>query len=1252
MPASESLYAGATARDDNRRLFPIELSATGRVSWIALVAVAYFLAARFGLAFVMEPEGIAPIWMPEGIFLSAILLTRREVRPHVVAALCLTDFAAELLAGTPLRVSGLYALVLTGDALLSFWLIVRIAKSPITFGRTRDVVWFLALAVIVSNGLTALAAAAASEFIPGASFWLSWRLWATSDAIGNILVTPLLVVWASPRPGRAATWNATRTIEAAALFAALASLNFLAFGYLSGSGLFFLLLPYSTFPFLIWAALRFGMRGVTAALAILAAIVIPFAAADRLPTFYYFGTLVSDVIIVQLFLAIMAIPALFLGASVAERKEATESLDEQHARLNKAEEISLVGSWELDLSTNRLIWSDEVYRIFGFAPRSVEVTYEMFLEAVHPEDRAGVDAAYAGSLRDRRDEYEVEHRVVRRATGEVRHVLERCRHLRDASGRAVRSVGMVHDITENRRVEQTLRESESRFRAIFEDSPIAIWEEDLSTVKARFDELRRSGVTDFRAHLDRNPDEASRLTASARVLDINQAAARVLGFENKDAAIRDIPRHVTAESLQAFKNGLIALAEGRTHFHDEVPLLTADGTTAVFDVTFAVQRGHEDTLSRALVSFVDITERRRAEAAVRERDKYIEAILECSPIGFAVNTIHDGRIVFVGGKFEDIYGVRRGSVHSVEEFFEEVYPDPTFREAMRARIAADMASGDTARMRWEEIPITTADGDKRFVTAINIPVPGQNLMVSTVQDVTARHRAEAALRESEERFRTLIEQAGDAFELLDAEGRYLDANTAACRQLGCSREELLRSTVFDTDPLLTREHYATTFQALMGKPAVTFESTHRRFDGTTFPVEVCTSVTRLGDDLRAVTLVRDITERKRAEQEKEKLLGQLMQSQKMESVGRLAGGVAHDFNNMLSVILGNAELAISDPAVNPPVRECLQQIQAAAVRSADLTRQLLAFARKQTIAPKVLDLNDAVTGMLKMLKRLIGEDIDLAWKPRADLWPVKLDPAQIDQILANLCVNARDAIAGVGRVTIETGKAGFDESYCATHAGSLPGQFVMLAVSDDGCGMSQEVLDHLFEPFFTTKDFGHGTGLGLATVYGIVKQNDGFINVYSEPGQGTTFKIYLPRFQAEEVEEVVAPEDRAPRRGTETVLLVEDEGMILKLGATILGTLGYSVLAARTPSEALSISAGHEGPIHLLITDVVMPEMNGRELRDRILAERPETRTLFMSGYTANTIAHHGVLEDGILFLQKPFSIRSLAGKAREALDR
>ena len=440
-------------------------------------------------------------------------------------------------------------------------------------------------------------------------------------------------------------------------------------------------------------------------------------------------------------------------------------------------------------------------------------------------------------------------------------------------------------------------------------------------------------------------------------------------------------------------------------------------------------------------------------------------------------------------------------------------------------------------------------------------------------------------------------------------------------------------------------------EVVMTQGSASFEASLLTKDGRPVPFILTGIKFEAQGQLYLMGIGFDITERKRAEAETEKLQGQLQQAQKMESVGRLAGGVAHDFNNMLGVILGHTEMVIDEIDPASPLYANLHAVQQAGQRSADLTRQLLAFARKQTVAPKVIDINDTVEGMLKMLRRLIGEDIDLLWQPGRNLQPVKVDPAQIDQILVNLCVNARDAIAGQGKITIETDSKTLDEAYCTDHLGFQPGEYVLLEVSDNGCGIDKKTLNQIFEPFFTTKEQGKGTGLGLASVFGMVQQNNGFINVYSEPGQGTTFKIYLPVYTAKSDEVVEKAPELPAERGHETILLVEDEPAILQMTTMMLTRLGYTVVAAATPGEAIRLAREYRGKIDLMMTDVVMPEMNGRELAGSLLSHYPDLKRLFMSGYTADIIAHHGVLDEGVHFIQKPFSMKDLGGKLREILE-
>ena len=521
-------------------------------------------------------------------------------------------------------------------------------------------------------------------------------------------------------------------------------------------------------------------------------------------------------------------------------------------------------------------------------------------------------------------------------------------------------------------------------------------------------------------------------------------------------------------------------------------------------------------------------------------------------------------------------------------------------------------------------------------------------MLQLQKEVQSRKHTEEILRQSEKKYRSLYSSIRDAILVSDMNRTILDCNQAFIDLFGYSLDEVAGKNTFTIYE--KKDEFVQVGTILDNHNDGThhvYTIHYKKKNGVVFQGEVNLFFLKNdeGEITGFISLIRDITERVRAEKIQKDLESQLYQARKIESVGRLAGGVAHDYNNMLSVISGYSELALEKLNPTDKIYGDLLEIRKAAVRSTDITRQLLAFARKQTIAPVVLDLNEVVEGMLKMLRRLIGEDVDLTWLPGTNLWPVKLDPSQVDQILANLCVNARDAIEGVGRITIETGKATFDKDYCTDHPDFIPGEYVLLTVSDDGCGMNRYTMAMIFEPFFTTKEVGQGTGLGLATVYGIVKQNNGFINVYSEPGKGTTLRIYLTRHMDLRFDTNMETPADIPKGRGEIILIVEDEVSILKLAKRILQNLGFNPITAESPGKALSLVNDRTVAIDLLITDVVMPEMNGKELSQQLCKIYPGLKTLFMSGYTANVIAHRGILDEDVNFIQKPFSTRELATK-------
>ncbi len=534
-------------------------------------------------------------------------------------------------------------------------------------------------------------------------------------------------------------------------------------------------------------------------------------------------------------------------------------------------------------------------------------------------------------------------------------------------------------------------------------------------------------------------------------------------------------------------------------------------------------------------------------------------------------------------------------------------------------------------------------------------------IIAVARDITARKKIELALEESEKRYRMIVENIHEVVLTTDLNLRQSYVSPSCVWLIGYNQEEFMNIPI---DRILTPDSFTLAQNTLAeeltsefsGEPldpyrsrTVEVEVYHK--NGGTVWLEITASFIRDENGKPSGLLMagRDINARKKAEEEKAKLEEQLLQAQKMESVGRLAGGVAHDFNNMLNVILGYVELSKMKLASGDPVLKDIEEIEKAAGRSRDITSQLLAFSRKQIISPKIINLNELILSIQKTLARVIGEDVHLSFYPQENLWQIKFDPTHIEQILFNLAANARDAMPGGGKLTMETNNVHLDEAFCRDHLGFMPGDYVVLAVSDTGLGIDKENLQYVFEPFFTTKDVGKGTGLGLAMVYGIVKQNGGFINVYSEPGQGTTFKIYMMR-NLEMDATVRETKEESAVFSPAMILVVEDDDMVRGMITQMLKAIGYSVIAAATPEEALSLCEKGDITVDLVITDVVMPVMNGRELRDKLRVARPAIKVLFVSGYSSNVVVHHGILEEGVHFLQKPFSLNDLSRKVSKVL--
>ncbi|NTW48874.1 MAG: PAS domain S-box protein [Chlorobiales bacterium] len=632
----------------------------------------------------------------------------------------------------------------------------------------------------------------------------------------------------------------------------------------------------------------------------------------------------------------------------------------------------------------------------------------------------------------------------------------------------------------------------------------------------------------------------------------------------------------------------------------------------------------------------DITEGKQAE---EERRQWADAFESCV-YGIAMANPSTNRVLACNPAFASMFRCSVGQIvgspildlyaPSDHEYVKRYLNEANSIGYAQYKVSMIRKDGTTFPVQVDLVGVRNTDGKLLY-------------RVATVQDITEGKKADA----ERERLMAAIEQAAEVIVITDPAGDIQYANPAFERATGYSRDEALgQNPRILKSGKQDKAFYAAMWQALMEGKTWEGRFINKRKDGTLYTEEVAISPVydASGTTINYVAVKRDITHELETEQ-------QLLQAQKMESVGRLAGGVAHDFNNLLTAIINYTEMCRRRLPSDHPVHNWLNEVTSASERSVNIIRQLLAFARKQTISPLVLDLNETVTIMLKLLQQLIGEDIELAWIPGHDLWAVKLDPSQIDQILANLCINARDAITNTGRIIIETENTTLDDAYCIDHVGAVPGEYVLLVVSDDGSGMEKDVLDHIFEPFFTTKGIGKGTGLGLATVYGIVKQNNGYIDVYSEPGRGTMFRIYLPRFLGKAPETPLTSPVTVPKGHGETVLLVEDEQSLRATCILLLDMLEYKVLEAETPEVALEVVARHPGEIHLLLTDVIMPGMNGKELAERLWTLKPDLKVMFMSGYPADVINRHGILEQSRPFLEKPFSLSELACKLREVLD-
>ncbi|MBE0621171.1 MAG: PAS domain S-box protein [Burkholderiales bacterium] len=1026
-----------------------------------------------------------------------------------------------------------------------------------------------------------------------------------------------------------------------------------------------------------------------------------------------------------------------LGSDLALR---TAEVQAHEAELNRAQAVAHVGSWVYEFVTDTMRLSAEACRIFGL-PEGTTGSRNSYLARVHEEDRSAVDSAWQAAV-ERGGPFDNEHRIL------VGNTLHWVRHKAElefgAGGRLVRGVGTTQDITELKRHETEVLAARSQLDATLEAIPDLMFDVGLD---GRFHDYH-SPHSEF---LIASPEDFLGKTVS----DFLPPEAAEVAM----SALREA--HETGGSQG--KQYRLDLAQGRFWFELSVSCKS-------------VGPGQEP---RFIALSRDITERKRVEEELRQRNVFVESLLENAPIGFAVNRMDDGQPVFVGRNFEKIYGLAPGSIHSTADFFEQVYPDPVEREKIRVRIMADIASGDAARMRWEDIPIRTAAGEERFVTASNIALPEQNLMISAVQDVSDAHRAQVALRASEQRYRTLFAHGNIAMLLFDpADGAIVDANAAACayygweqrelqamriwdintfgadalrvdidrarnqvrghfdfrhrlasgeirdvevstgpveidgRELllsivqdvternraqeelkkstaflelllesmplpvfykdasacyaGCnsafakfigkSRAEIVGKTVFEVLPHARAQIYRDKdLDLLTGVVDVqTYESRVAHADGT--PHDVIVHKARMLDDAGTTAgilgVITDITEIRRMEAARDQLQAQLRESQKMEALGTLAGGVAHDFNNVLAAIIGNVELAHQDVGPGHVALESLEEIRKASRRATDLVQQILAFGRRQVLAREVIPLAPVLEESVRLLRTTLPAGVRLRVQCAPDAPAVLADATQVQQVLVNLCTNAWQAMDGqtrpgvivVGLEACQHAADGAQSARAADLHGDLgSGRYACLTVRDNGSGMDEATLARIFEPFYTTKPMGKGTGLGLAVVHGIVQSHGAGIEVKSVPGAGTTFRIYFPAVEA------LAPAATAPAaEGARAhgqgrrILYVDDDEAIVFLMTRLLERQGYHVSGYTDPVEALEAVRAQPDAFDLAVTDYNMPGMSGLEVAQALKEMRADLPVALASGYITEELRAQAPAAGVLELVYKPNTVDEL----------
>ena len=766
-------------------------------------------------------------------------------------------------------------------------------------------------------------------------------------------------------------------------------------------------------------------------------------------------------------------------------------------------------------------------------------------------------------------------------------------------------------------------------------------------------EQERTRLTQY---FEQIPLPAYNASLNATILDVNRAALEFLEYDNKQDLIgKPLLTTVYApDSRSKAKDLLNRWRREGSLKNEELQVLTREGE--IRDVLLNVEMifDHEGKPQHSISVHLDITERKRTEQALRSEEERSRMYLDMAGV-ILLALDKEGKVVLANPKACSVLGREEGEILD-KNWFDSFIPEHERREVRR--VFQQLMSGTVEPVEYVENQVLALGGNVRWVAWHNTLVKSRDGEIlgtfSSGEDISERRQTAQALRDSEERFRELTDTLPQVVFEVDIRGTITYANRRAFELFGYVEEDLQRG-LNTLEMIAAQDHdraKANIGRVMRGDKPESTEYMARRKDRSTFPVMIHSArIVRDGEVAGLRGIIVDLSEHKAAEKALKESEERLRQSQKMEAIGRLAGGIAHDFNNLLTTILGYSEMLLSEGTTTKEALESVREISKSAQRAASLTQQLLAYSRKQVLRPEELDINELVKNITKMLQRLIHENVRLNTVLDPKIGCVKADPAQLEQVIINLAINARDSMPGGGNLTIETQNLVLDESFCKLRPEVVPGEYVMLAVTDTGCGIDKKIQKQIFEPFFTTKEPGKGTGLGLATVFGTVKQSNGYIYVYSEPGLGSTFKIYLPVIQTMKPKGRDHPKEWAGYATDRTILLVEDDEPLRKLVSQILERTGYTVVSASNGEEALRLFDSPEHTeIDLLVSDVVMPGIGGKALAEKLQARLPDLKVLFISGYPDEAVVHHGVLDEGVAYLQKPFSPKAFIQKVQEIL--